>query len=154
MPRPFRSVTLRTRLLMLGAGAVVSLALLAATSATIMTSIRGKTQTSSVDQARSIVLSHAFEAWIRNDDQNNMYAAVIALRDPKQHKLAEVTWGEAAAAYRESSAQIAKLRPQLSTRPRSPCSGRSARASRASTRSAKSCARTPSPATCSGRSTT
>ncbi|HEY2790045.1 MAG TPA: HAMP domain-containing methyl-accepting chemotaxis protein [Gaiellales bacterium] len=113
MPRPFRSVTLRTRLLMLGAGAVVSLALLAATSATIMTSIRGKAQTSSVDQARSVILSHAFEAWIRNDDQNNMYAAVVALRDPKQHKLAEVTWGEAAAAYRESSAQVAKLRPQL-----------------------------------------
>ncbi len=79
-----------------------------------MTGIRGKAQTSSVDQARSIILSHAFEAWIRNDDQNNMYAAVIALRDPKQHKLAEVTWAQAASAYRESSAAMAKLGGQLS----------------------------------------
>jgi methyl-accepting chemotaxis protein len=111
--RPFRSVTLRTRLLALGGFSVVALLLVAATSATIMTGISGKAQTSSADQTQAMVLSHAYEAWIRNDDQNNMYAAVIALRDRSQHQLAETTWGEAAAAYHEAFAGLKQLRGML-----------------------------------------
>ncbi len=114
MLRPFRSLTLRTRLLALGAVAVVALLLVAATSATIMTGISGKARTSTSDQTQAIVLSHAYEAWIRNDDQNNMYAAVIALRDPKQHQLAETTWSQAAAGYHESFAGLKQLRGMLS----------------------------------------
>jgi methyl-accepting chemotaxis protein len=107
--RPFRSVTLRTRLLALGGVSVVALLLVAATSATIMTTISGKARTSTSDQSQAIVLSHAYEAWIRNDDQNNMYAAVIALRDPSQHQLAETTWGQAVAGYREAFAGLKHL---------------------------------------------
>jgi methyl-accepting chemotaxis protein len=108
-----RSMTLRTRLIALGAVAVISLAVVAGASAVIMTGISGHVRSSTSDQRKSMILSHAFEAWIRNDDQNNMYAAVIALRDPSQHKLADVTWGEAAAGYRESAANLAKLAPML-----------------------------------------
>ncbi len=113
MFRPFRSVTLRTRLLALGGVSVVALLLVAATSATIMTQISGKAQTSTSDQTQAIVLSHAYEAWILNDDQNNMYAAVIALRDPKQHQLAETTWGQAVAGYREAFKGLEHLRGML-----------------------------------------
>jgi methyl-accepting chemotaxis protein len=108
---PFRSLTLRTRLIALGAVAVLALALLAGTSTVIMSSIGTKVRQSTSDQKQSMILSHAFEAWITNDDQNNMYAAVIALRDPSQQKLAETTWGQAVAGYRESAADLARLRP-------------------------------------------
>jgi hypothetical protein len=113
MFRRLPSLTLRARLLLLGGGAVLSLVLVAATSAYVMTGIRTKAHTSSSAQAQAIVLSHAYEGWIRNDDQNNMYAAVVALRDPKQHKLAEVTWGESASAYHQSAADLAKVRRML-----------------------------------------
>jgi methyl-accepting chemotaxis protein len=106
-----RSMTLRTRLIALGAVAVISLAVLGGTSSLIMNGVRGKVHSSTADQRTSMILSHAYEAWIRNDDQNNMYAAVIALRDPSQHKLAEVTWGQAVDGYRESAADLTKLAP-------------------------------------------
>jgi methyl-accepting chemotaxis protein len=109
--RAIRSVTLRTRLLVLGAVAVLALAAVSTTSVVLMSGIKSKARTSTADQTQSTLLSHAYEAWIRNDDQNNMYAALVALRDPNQRKLAETTWGEAAAAYRESQADVAKLRP-------------------------------------------
>jgi methyl-accepting chemotaxis protein len=106
-----RSMTLRTRLIALGAVAVVSLAVVGGMSVLIMTGVRGQVRSSTADQRTSMILSHAYEAWIRNDDQNNMYAAVIALRDPSQHRLAETTWGEAAAAYREATADLTRLAP-------------------------------------------
>jgi methyl-accepting chemotaxis protein len=113
LTRLTRSMTLRTRLIALGAVAVISLAVVGGASTLIMHGVRGQVQTSTADQRRSLILSHAFEAWITNDDQNNMYVAVVALRDPAKHTLAETTWGQAAAGYRESSADLAKLAPLL-----------------------------------------
>jgi hypothetical protein len=111
--RVTRSMTPRTRLIALGAVAVVSLALVGGASSLIMSGVRTQVRSSTADQRKSMILSHAYEAWIRNDDQNNMYAAVVALRDPSQRRLAEVTWGEAAAGYRESAADLTKLAPLL-----------------------------------------
>ena len=35
---------------------------------------------------------NAYEGWLTDDDQSNMYAAVVALHDPHQRALAETTW--------------------------------------------------------------
>ncbi len=42
----------------------------------------------------------AYTGWLLNDDQANMYAAVIALRDPAQADLAEVTYQQSLDGYR------------------------------------------------------
>jgi hypothetical protein len=44
----------------------------------------------------------AYESWILNDDQNNMYAALVALHDPSKAALTQTTWTQAAAAYNQS----------------------------------------------------
>ncbi len=113
LSRLIPSLTLRTRLIALGAVAVLALAVVGGASTLIMRGVRGQVQTSTADQQRSLILSHAYEAWITNDDQNNMYVAVVALRDPSKHRLAETTWGQAAAGYRQSAAGLAKLAPLL-----------------------------------------
>jgi methyl-accepting chemotaxis protein len=81
-----------------------------------MSGIRSKTGTASGDQASAKVLSGAYESWLSNDDQNNMYAALVALRDPSQHKLAEATWGQSAADYQDTVQQLTKLRGLLTDR--------------------------------------
>jgi methyl-accepting chemotaxis protein len=103
------SLTLRARLLVLGGGAAVALVLLAVVTLLLMSSIETKTTTSSQTQAQSTLLNHAYREWILNDDQNNMYAALVALHDPAQQKLAQVTWGQAAAAYQSSDALLGRL---------------------------------------------
>jgi methyl-accepting chemotaxis protein len=113
VPRLIRSMTLRTRLIALGTVAVVSLAVVGGASTVIMTGVRSQVHSSTADQRKSLMLSHAFESWITNDDQNNMYAAVIALRDPSKHGLADATWRQAAAGYRRSAADLARLAPLL-----------------------------------------
>ncbi len=51
----------------------------------------------------------AYEGWLTDDDQSNMYAATIALRDPRQNQLAETTWQQALAGYRQANAKLAWL---------------------------------------------
>src|SRR2546421_12244273 len=34
----------------------------------------------------------AYEGWLTDDDQSNMYAALVALQDPSQRALEETTW--------------------------------------------------------------
>jgi methyl-accepting chemotaxis protein len=45
----------------------------------------------------SAAVANAYEQWTLDDDQSNMYGALIALRDPKQHKLAEDTYAQVVA---------------------------------------------------------
>jgi methyl-accepting chemotaxis protein len=51
----------------------------------------------------------AYEGWLTDDDQSNMYAATIALKDPRQNQLAETTWQQALAGYRQANAKLAWL---------------------------------------------
>jgi methyl-accepting chemotaxis protein len=104
-----RPLTLRGRLLTLGAAVTVALVVLAAVTTLQMTSVSAGTSSSSAAQHQTELLSRAYEAWITNDDQNNMYAAVIALREPSQARLAQVTWLQAVTAYREARADVARL---------------------------------------------
>ena len=104
-----RPLTLRGRLLTLGAAVTVALAVLASVTTLQMTSVSAGTSAASAAQHQTDLLSHAYEAWITNDDQNNMYAAVVALRERSQAGLAEATWAQAIAAYGEARADLARV---------------------------------------------
>ena len=93
------SLSLRARLILLGAGATAAVLILAVVSAVVMSNFGTLTDTNAKreDQARTV--SHAYESWIYNDDQNNMYVAVMALKDPSKHQLVETTWQQSVAAY-------------------------------------------------------
>jgi methyl-accepting chemotaxis protein len=113
MNLPTINLSIRARLLVLGAGAVIALAALGATAITTMSGMTSQSTTASSDQSALIVLNDAYANWLLDDDQSNMYAALLALQDPSQHKLAEVTWGQAAQGYSDSMKQLSRLRPLL-----------------------------------------
>jgi methyl-accepting chemotaxis protein len=93
--------------------ALGALAVFAAISLVTMTSASGSASTATRSLEASQVLSHAYESWILDDDQSNMYGALVALHEPSQRALAETTWGQAAAAHASSVADLAKLAPLL-----------------------------------------
>ncbi|MBV9805011.1 MAG: HAMP domain-containing protein [Solirubrobacterales bacterium] len=51
----------------------------------------------------------AYEGWLTDDDQSNMYAAVVALNDPKQRQLANVTWQQAVQGYQQAKTNLDSL---------------------------------------------
>jgi methyl-accepting chemotaxis protein len=116
MPQRLTSLTIRRRLIMLGGGAMLALLVLTVISTLLMSSFSSLTETNATreDQARTV--SRAYESWIRNDDQINMYAAIMALKDPSKHQLAETTWQQSVAAYQDSVQQLSKLRAALRDR--------------------------------------
>ncbi|MEA2720413.1 MAG: methyl-accepting chemotaxis protein [Candidatus Eremiobacteraeota bacterium] len=63
-----------------------------AVSAVTFAGLAGRAQEMSRAHLLSAAVANAFEQWTLDDDQSNMYAALIALRDPKQHKLTESTF--------------------------------------------------------------
>ncbi len=75
------------------------------------------------NQAKAVTRAHAVEAavangyeqWLFDDDQSNMYAAVVALRDPSQHALAETTWAQVEVAYKGAVAALKRARPLVQT---------------------------------------
>jgi methyl-accepting chemotaxis protein len=52
---------------------------------------------------------NAYEGWLTDDDQSNMYAAVVALNDPKQKALAETTWQQALQGYQQADSNLKAL---------------------------------------------
>jgi methyl-accepting chemotaxis protein len=48
----------------------------------------------------------AYEGWLTDDDQSNMYAAVVALNDPHQKALAETTWQQALQGYKQAASNM------------------------------------------------
>jgi methyl-accepting chemotaxis protein len=50
----------------------------------------------------------AYEQWLLDDDQSNMYASVVALRDPSQYQLGETTFGQAEDGYKKAVAGLQK----------------------------------------------
>jgi methyl-accepting chemotaxis protein len=51
----------------------------------------------------------AYEGWLTDDDQSNMYAAVVALNDPHQKQLAETTWQQALQGYQQADSNLKAL---------------------------------------------
>ena len=108
-----RSLSLRGRLIILGGGATAVLLVLALASTLLMSSFRTLAHTNASREEQARTLSHAYESWIYNDDQNNMYVAVMALKAPSKLKVAERTWQQSLAAYHESESQLSKLRGEV-----------------------------------------
>ena len=108
-----RAFTLRARLLLLSFGACGALLLLAVVTVSNMNSIKAQTRAAAQAQTAAKVVGHAYENWILNDDQNNMYAAVVALRDRADNGLANTTWGQAVAGYRGAYADLHQLSTML-----------------------------------------
>ncbi len=57
----------------------------------------------------------AYEGWLTDDDQSNMYAAVVALKDPRQRQLANVTWQQAVQGYQQAKANLDSLASTVPT---------------------------------------
>ena len=86
------NISVRWKIALVG---LVLLAILLATvglSATTFSALTARAQEMSRAHKISAAVANAYEQWTLDDDQSNMYVAVIALRDAKQKKLAEDTY--------------------------------------------------------------
>ncbi len=107
--------SVRTRLALLVGVGVVGAAVLTGVSLVTMSTAGSASQATEQAQKAALTISHAYESWILEDDQANMYAAVVALRDNSQHALAETTYRQSVAAYDGAVASLARLTPLLTT---------------------------------------
>jgi methyl-accepting chemotaxis protein len=105
--------SIRRRLAVMGAIAVLACAVLAGLGVWTMRAMSASTTRAQQAQRAAQVVSRAYEAWLLDDDQSNMYAAVIALRDPSKHALAETTWSQAVAGYGDTVKALDELQPLL-----------------------------------------
>ena len=113
MAARLRSLKLRTRLLILCGSSTAAFVGLAVTTTLLMGNISTHTGRTSSLEREVHAVSHAYNAWVLNDDQNNMYVALLALRDASQRKLADTTWSQAVAAGRTAHSELATLRGLL-----------------------------------------
>ncbi|MFN8022319.1 MAG: methyl-accepting chemotaxis protein [Acidimicrobiales bacterium] len=107
-----RRVPIRIRLvlLVLAMASISLIATLAASSgfqSTRQASADGESATVS-----SRALAHAYEGWQWQDDQANMYVAVLSLGDPAQAQLADDTWQESVDGHDTAVAELAVARGQ------------------------------------------
>jgi len=51
----------------------------------------------------------AYEGWLTDDDQSNMYAALVALKDPRQRNLENVTWQQVLQGYKQANSDLTWL---------------------------------------------
>ncbi len=52
---------------------------------------------------------NAYEGWLTDDDQSNMYAALVALKDPRQRQLENVTWQQVLQGYQQANTNLTWL---------------------------------------------
>jgi methyl-accepting chemotaxis protein len=102
-----KRLSIRARMIGLCVGAVGALVVFAFVAITSTQSMTSQSAQATHAQQAFSTLSRAYEGWLLDDDQSNMYAAVLALRDPSQHDLAEATWGQSAAGYAQAARELA-----------------------------------------------
>ncbi len=103
-------MSVRGQLLFGGAGAIVALAAVSAVSLVFAGRVNVNAARSSRTFAAVGQLQRTYQSWLLDDDQSNMYASLVALRQPSQHALAEATWAQAVAAYRQTVTGLQRLR--------------------------------------------
>jgi methyl-accepting chemotaxis protein len=104
-----KNLTIRKRLMVLGAAAM---AVFICSGAVAIWGFRSMSHYADVEnqQAASVkTISEAYRNWLLDDDQSNMYAAVVALKDPAQHDLAETTWKQASDDFGLASASMKQV---------------------------------------------
>ena len=85
-------LTVRARLIVLGATLSLLLAVVAVVAFTGFASIKSAYTADQVPTANKDYAAWAYEGWQTADDQMNMYAAVQALHNPANNSLANATW--------------------------------------------------------------
>ncbi len=103
------SLTVRARLVVLGATLAVLLAVVAAVAYTGFASIQSAHSADQAPKANNNYAAYAFEGWLTSDDQMNMYAAVQALHNPKYNALAAATWQQLLAGRAQENRNMALL---------------------------------------------
>jgi methyl-accepting chemotaxis protein len=102
----FKGLSIRARLLVLCVGVVGAIVVLGGVSILSMRSMSSQSNQAGTDATALRTLNHAYAGWLLDDDQGNMYGAVLGLHDPSQHALAETTWGQSAAGYQQALANL------------------------------------------------
>src|SRR5579863_247463 len=87
-------LTVRTRLIALGATLSVLIAVVAIIAVAGVSSIKSAYNADQIPGNNRDVSHTAYEGWQQSDDQMNMYAAVQALHDPANNALAAATWAQ------------------------------------------------------------
>jgi methyl-accepting chemotaxis protein len=101
--------SIRRKLTVLGLIAALGCALPALYAVWTMRGMSAASARVIAGQHASTLVSDGYESWLLDDDQSNMYAAVVALRDAKQHDLAETTWGQAVEGYNGAAKAVGSL---------------------------------------------
>jgi methyl-accepting chemotaxis protein len=102
-------LTVRTRLIVLGATLSVLIAVVAVIAVTGVSSIKSAYNADQIPGTNRDVAHAAYEGWLQSDDQMNMYAAVQALHDPANNSLAAATWTQLIQGRRIEDQNIALL---------------------------------------------
>src|SRR5689334_20354255 len=111
----FRHLSVRARLIVLGA--IGALVFVACSGIASIRFAQMSANTDKVQKAHEIetAVAGAYQQWLVDDDQSNMYAALVALRDPSQQQLAETTWGQVADAYKNATQFVGQARGLATT---------------------------------------
>ncbi len=104
-----RTLTLKARLGLLGASATAALIAIAVLTSVLMSGISSQTASASGARRAAATLDSAYQSWILNDDQNNMYAALVALHRSSDRALEQTTWQQAVAGYQGALAGMRQL---------------------------------------------
>jgi methyl-accepting chemotaxis protein len=107
-------MSIRKRLVLLGLVSVLACCGLAGYAIWTMRSMSTASNGALQAQNESASVSRMYESFLLDDDQTNMYAAVVALKDPTKKDLAETTWGQAVAGYRDALKELPVVRGLLS----------------------------------------
>src|ERR1700730_17607042 len=91
----FGDLSVRRKFGLVAVCLVVILLTTVAIAAMTFAQLAGRAQEMSQAHRLSAAVANAYEQWTLDDDQSNMYGALIALRDPTQHKLSESTFKQA-----------------------------------------------------------
>ena len=94
-------------------GLVVALAIVSAICIGVavngLFTARSKSQQSQSTFAVFSAERNAYEGWLTDDDQSNMYAALVALKDPRQRQLENVTWQQVLQGYQQANTNLSWL---------------------------------------------
>jgi methyl-accepting chemotaxis protein len=104
----FGGLSVRRKFGLVAVCLVVILLATVAIAAMTFAQLAGRAQEMSQAHRLSAAVANAYEQWTLDDDQSNMYGALIALRDPKQHKLAESTFKQAQDARAKADRYLAE----------------------------------------------
>ena len=102
-------LSIRSRLLLLGAVSTLSVLACVLIAYSAFASMSQHASNATRSHRIEVHAAAAFEGWLQDDDQSNMYVAVVALRDPAQRQLAETTFAQVAQGYQQAVSEMSQV---------------------------------------------